>query len=108
MKLTKERLKQIIKEEFESMAGQNVPNEAVYPEILGSFKEILDSHLGTNYNLYQELLAIAEYSAQAEDTQLPNPYEQESDPTPGGAKNPISADQFINKMRGKLREDIKE
>jgi len=60
MKITKSQLKQIIKEELDSIAGRDIPNEEKYPTI---FKEILDSSLGGNYNLYQELQKIAEFFA---------------------------------------------
>ena len=106
MKLTKEALKQIIKEELESMAeativnplkpggslppirgggyrsptklpkqsdmpeligsiaGKDIPNEAKYPELLRDIKELLDGAFGEdNYNLFQQLKAMAEYHA---------------------------------------------
>ena len=63
MKITKQQLKQIIKEELGSIAGRDIPNEEKYPAILIAFKEILDSSLGDNYNLYQELQKIAEFFA---------------------------------------------
>ncbi len=63
MKLSKTKLKQIIKEELDSIAGRDIPNEEKYPTILIAFKEILDSSLGDNYNLYQELQKIAEFYA---------------------------------------------
>ena len=67
MKFTIAELKQIIKEELDSeldsIAGRDIPNEEKYPAILIAFKEILDSSLGDNYNLYQELQKIAEFFA---------------------------------------------
>tara|TARA_R110002012_G_scaffold21409_6_gene74820 strand:+ start:788 stop:1009 length:222 start_codon:yes stop_codon:yes gene_type:complete len=70
MKLTKEALKQLIKEELEeaeligSIAGKDIPNEAKYPELLGDIKELLDGAFGEdNYNLFQQLKAMAEYHA---------------------------------------------
>jgi hypothetical protein len=67
MKLTKTKLKQLIQEEFESIAGQDVPNESKYPEIMDAFRDVLDAHLGVDtYNLYRELSNIAEYSAKRE------------------------------------------
>ena len=63
MKITKAQLKQIIKEEVESIAGQDVPNEIVYPAIIAGFTEVLNGHLGEQYNFYQELNNIAEYYA---------------------------------------------
>ena len=63
MKITKSQLKKIIKEELDSIAGRDIPNEEKYPTILIAFKEILDSSLGGNYNLYQELQKIAEFFA---------------------------------------------
>ena len=81
MKITKQQLKQIIKEEVkeilnpDSMEEGNpiphpapvkegdVPNEAVYPAIIAGFTEVLNNHLREQYNFYQELNNIAEYYA---------------------------------------------
>ena len=50
-----------------SIAGQDVPNESKYPEILDAFRDVLDAHLGVDmYNLYRELGKIAELSAKRE------------------------------------------
>ena len=69
MKLTKETLKRMIKEELEgSIAGKDIPNEAKYPELLGGIKKLLDGAFGKNYNLFRELKAMAEYYA----TKKPN------------------------------------
>ena len=63
MKITKSQIIQIIMEELDSITGRDIPNEEKYPEILSAFKDILDSSLGDNYNLYQELQKIAEFAA---------------------------------------------
>ena len=65
MKISKQRLKQIIKEELDaSIAGQDMPNEVKYPQLLEAIKELLDVAFGEdNYNLYKELQAIAEFKA---------------------------------------------
>ena len=63
MKITKAQLKQIIKEEIESIAGQDVPNEIVYPAIIAGFTEVLNRYLGKQYNFYKELNDVAEYYA---------------------------------------------
>ena len=67
MKLTKETLKRMIKEELEgSIAGKDIPNEAKYPELLKAIKKLLDGAFGAGFsddNLYRQLLAMAEYHA---------------------------------------------
>ena len=82
MKITKSKLKQLIKEELSSVlkeddsweeyhrgvdaavAGQDVPNETKYPELLEAVKEVMDLSFGEgNYNLYKELQALAEFQA---------------------------------------------
>jgi len=63
MKITKAQLKQLIKEAMEPIAGQDIPNEDRYPQIIDEFKEVLNSHFGDNYNFYQEIHTIAEYFA---------------------------------------------
>ena len=94
MKITKSRLKQLIKEEISylnegddwhseeyetmadrkyadrpqeepaSVAGQDTPNEEVYPELLEAVKEVMDLAFGEhNYNIYKELQALAEFHA---------------------------------------------
>ena len=69
MKLTKETLKRMIKEELEgSIAGKDIPNEAKYPELLGGIKKLLDGAFGKKYSLFRELKAMAEYYA----TKKPN------------------------------------
>jgi hypothetical protein len=65
VKITKAQLKQIIKEEVESIAGQDVPNEIVYPAIIAGFTDVLNGHLGEQYNFYKELNNIAEYYAKS-------------------------------------------
>ena len=68
MKITKQQLKQLIKEVLESIAGQDVPNEDKYPELLGAIKGLLDDAFGeNNYNLYKELRAMAEFKAKSGD-----------------------------------------
>jgi hypothetical protein len=67
MKITKSKLQQLIREEFESIAGQDVPNESKYDEILDTFRDVLDAHFGVDmYNFYRELSKIAELSAKRE------------------------------------------
>jgi|ETNvirnome_6_100_1030635.scaffolds.fasta_scaffold08751_3 hypothetical protein len=49
-----------------NVAGQDVPNEEIYPELLEAIKEVLDLAFGEdNYNLYKELHAIAEFKAKS-------------------------------------------
>jgi hypothetical protein len=89
MKLTKSKLRQLILEALDqwsdlesddqlaalkarmgagdSIAGQDVPSESKYPEILDAFRDVLDAHLGVDrYNFYRELSNIAELSAKRE------------------------------------------
>ena len=89
MKLTKSKLRQLILEALDQwsdlesddqlaalkarmgvdggIAGQDVPNESKYPEILDACRDTLDNQFGQDtYNLYRELKKIAEYSATRE------------------------------------------
>jgi hypothetical protein len=49
--------------EVESIAGRDVPNEVVYPAIIAGFTDVLNGHLGEQYNFYKELNNIAKYYA---------------------------------------------
>ena len=72
MKITKSQLKQLIKEELESvteMFGRDIKmpdysNEGKYPELLEAIKEVLDLSFGEDrYDLSKELTAMAEFYA---------------------------------------------
>ena len=79
MKLKKEDLKRIIREEVdshlsgpelesqgpreESVQGLDVPNESMYPQLLEQFAAVLQDAFGPNVNVYQELINIAEFDA---------------------------------------------
>lgn len=77
MKITKQELQKMIKEEMSSvleMFGRDIEggmpdhsNKGKYPELLEAIKEILDLSFGEGrYNMYKELQAMAEYYASNE------------------------------------------
>jgi hypothetical protein len=81
MKLKKEDLKRIIREEVDShlsgpepelqgpregsVQGLDVPNESMYPQLFKQFAAVLQGAFGPNVNVYQELINIAEFDASA-------------------------------------------
>jgi flagellar capping protein FliD len=75
MKITKQELQKMIKEEMSSVLeifGRDIEmpdhsNKGKYPELLEAIKEILDLSFGEGrYNMYKELQAMAEHYASNE------------------------------------------
>jgi hypothetical protein len=64
MKITKQRLKELITEEVRSIQGQNLSNEAAYADILNHIAPIIRQALGPDANLYEVLTGMAEMYAQ--------------------------------------------
>ena len=84
MKITKSQLKQVIKEEMESvteMFGRDIEmpdysNKGKYPELLEAIKEVLDLSFGEDrYDLAKELTAIADFYDELEDERQASGYE---------------------------------
>ena len=66
MKITKQRLSEIIKEEITSIQGKDVPSEAAYPDIMDHIVPIIRDALGPHVNLYEVLTGMAEMYARDE------------------------------------------
>lgn len=66
MKITKQRLKELITEEVKSIQGQDLPNKAAYADILNYIVPIIRQALGPNANLYKVLTGMAEMYAREE------------------------------------------
>ena len=64
MKITKQRLKEIITEEVKSLQGQDTSNKDAYADILNHIAPIIRQALGPNANLYKVLTGMAEMYAQ--------------------------------------------
>ena len=66
MKITKQRLKELITEEVRSVQGQDSSNESAYAEILNHIVPVIRQALGQNANLYKTLIGMAEMYARDE------------------------------------------
>jgi len=66
MKITRQRLSEIIKEEITSIQGKDVPSEAAYPDIMDHIVPIIREALGPHVNLYKVLIDMAEMYARDE------------------------------------------
>ena len=64
MKITKQRLRELITEEVRSVQGQDLSNESAYADILNHIAPIIRQALGPNANLYKVLTGMAEMYAQ--------------------------------------------
>ena len=65
MKITKQRLKEIITEEVKSLQGQDTSNKDAYADILNHIVPIIRKAVG-NANLYEVLIGMAEMYAREE------------------------------------------
>ena len=63
MKITRQRLSEIIKEEITSIQGEDTPNESAYSNIMDHIVPIIREALGPNANLYKVLTGMAEMYA---------------------------------------------
>ena len=66
MKITKQRLKELITEEVRSVQGQDSSNESAYAEILNHIVPVIRQALGPNASLYKTLIGMAEMYARDE------------------------------------------
>jgi len=66
MKITRQRLSEIIKEEITSIQGEDTPNESAYSNIMDHIVPIIREALGPNANLYKVLTGMAEMYARDE------------------------------------------
>ena len=66
MKITKQRLKELITEEVRSVQGQDLSNESAYADILNQIVPVIRQALGPNANLYKVLTGMAEMYAMEE------------------------------------------